>query len=88
MEQIRIEHLTFSYGTENAFSLQDISTTIQKGQFVLIGPADAALREGQSVETQGQAFVVRRCQTRYLADEAVFVWALLVKAGGDEAWNS
>ena len=61
---------------------------IQKGQFVLIGPADAALREGQRVETQGQAFVVRRCQTRYLADEAVFVWALLVKAGGDEAWSS
>ena len=36
MEQIRIEHLTFSYGTENAFSLQDISATIQKGQFVLV----------------------------------------------------
>lgn len=36
MEQIRIEHLTFSYGTESAFSLQDISTTIQKGQFVLV----------------------------------------------------
>lgn len=36
MEQIRIEHLTFSYGTESAFSLRDISTTIQKGQFVLV----------------------------------------------------
>ena len=43
---------------------------------------------GQRIEAQGQAFIVRRCETRYLADEAVFVWALLVKAGGDEAWSS
>ncbi len=36
MEQIRIEHLTFSYGNDSGFSLNDISTTIQKGQFVLV----------------------------------------------------
>ncbi len=36
MEQIRVEHLTFSYGNESIFSLKDITTTIQKGQFVLI----------------------------------------------------
>ncbi len=36
MEQIRVEHLTFSYGNESTFSLKDITTTIPKGQFVLI----------------------------------------------------
>ena len=36
MEQIRVEHLTFSYGNESIFSLKDITTTIPKGQFVLI----------------------------------------------------
>lgn len=36
MEQIRVEHLTFSYGNESIFLLNDITTTIPKGQFVLI----------------------------------------------------
>ena len=36
MEQIRIEHLTFSYRRGDIFSLNDISTVVDKGQFVLI----------------------------------------------------
>ena len=36
MEQIRIEHLTFSYRKGDIFSLNDISTVVDKGQFVLI----------------------------------------------------
>ena len=48
---------------------------IQTGQYVYI-------------EAQGEEFLVRRCETRYLADEAVYVWALLVKAGGEAAWSS
>lgn len=60
---------------------------IQKGQ-LYIGPADVELRAGQRLETQGEEFLVRRCETRYLADEAVYVWALLVKAGGEAAWSS
>ena len=61
---------------------------VQKGQYVYIGPADVELRTGQRLETQGEEFLVRRCETRYLADEAVYVWALLVKAGGEAAWSS
>ena len=53
-----------------------------------IGPADVELRVGQRLEAQGEEFLVRRCETRYLADEAVYVWALLVKAGGEAAWSS
>ena len=61
---------------------------IPKGQYVYIGPADAAIQAGARIEAQKQAFVVRQCQTRYLADKPVYVWALLVKAGGNEAWSS
>ena len=61
---------------------------IQKGQYVYIGPADVELRAGQRLEVQGEKFLVRRCETQYLADEAVYVWALLVKAGGEAAWSS
>ena len=36
MEQIKISHLTFSYGEENAFSLKDISFTVERGEILLI----------------------------------------------------
>ncbi|MDE6761700.1 MAG: ATP-binding cassette domain-containing protein [Lachnospiraceae bacterium] len=36
MEQIKISHLTFSYGEENTFSLKDISFTVEQGEILLI----------------------------------------------------
>lgn len=36
MEQIKISHLTFSYGGENTFSLKDISFTVEQGEILLI----------------------------------------------------
>ncbi len=36
MEQIKINHLTFSYGEENTFSLKDISFTVEQGEILLI----------------------------------------------------
>ena len=39
-EQIRMGHLTFSYGKDEAFSLKEISVTIPAGQYMLIiGPS-------------------------------------------------
>lgn len=36
MEQIKISHLTFSYGEDNAFSLEDISFTVEQGEILLV----------------------------------------------------
>lgn len=61
---------------------------IPKGQYVYIGPAETELKEGQSVEVRQEQYIVRRRETMYLADEAVYEWALLTKAGGADPWNS
>lgn len=66
---------------------------IQKGQYVYIGPADVELRAGQRLEVQGEKFLVRRCETRYLADEAVYSepskWACGIFAGGRaQVWDA
>ena len=61
---------------------------VRKGQYVFIGPADAAVSCGQTVTVRQERYLVRRCETAYLGEKAVYVWALLVKAGGDGAWNS
>lgn len=61
---------------------------VPKGRYVYIGPADCALSEGQIVTVREQAYLVRRFETVYLADEAMYGWALLARAGGDDPWNS
>lgn len=61
---------------------------VRKGQYIYIGPADVPLSEGQSLLVRQEAYQVRRCETVFLRDEAVYVWAALVKTEGDGAWNS
>lgn len=61
---------------------------VRKGQYIYIGPADVPLSEGQSLFVRREAYQVRRCETVFLRDEAVYVWAALVKTEGDGAWNS
>ena len=54
----------------------------------LVQPVTEKGWQATRLVAQGVGFLVRRCETRYLADEAVYVWALLVKAGGEAAWSS
>ena len=61
---------------------------IPRGQYVYIGPAETELVEGQILEARRQQYVVRRCETVYLAEEAMYVWALLTKTGGADPWSS
>ena len=61
---------------------------VQKGQYVYIGPADVPLCAGKRLTVRQETYLVRRCETAYMKDEAVYVWALLVKAEGEGAWNS
>ena len=75
-------------GWQNAKKVIETLGRIQKGQYVYFGPAGMALSVGQKLETQEQTYIVRRSETMYLADQAVYVWALLVKAGGEAAWSS
>ena len=61
---------------------------VPKGQYVYIGPAEVELLEGQMLEARGQKYMVRRCETVFLGEEAMYTWALLTKAGGTDPWNS
>ena len=61
---------------------------VRRGQYVYIGPAEVSLSVGQKLTVRQESYQVRRCETVFLKDEAVYVWALLVKAEGDGVWNS
>lgn len=75
-------------GWQNTRKVIESLGRIQKGQYVYIGPAGVEIQEGQTVQVRQERYVVRRSETMYLADEAVYVWALLTKAGGTQMWSS
>lgn len=61
---------------------------IPEGRYVYIGPADAPLREDEHVEYRDERYRVCRAQTLVVADEALYVWALMMKEGGEDPWTS
>lgn len=75
-------------GWENTKKLIGSLGRIPKEQYVCIAPAGSPLEEGAKVKARGQTYLVRRSETMYLAEEAVYTWALLTKAGGEAPWSS
>ena len=58
------------------------------GQYVYIGPSDGMLGEDDLVVCMGETYRVLRCEALSLADEVLYTWGLLKKAGGEDPWNN
>lgn len=61
---------------------------IPVGRFLYVGPAEPALPEDAEVRFRGESYRACRTETLVVADEALYVWGLLKKEGGDEPWTS
>lgn len=61
---------------------------IPAGRYVYIGPAEPALREDAAVIFRGGRYSACRAETLILAGEALYVWGLLRKEGGDDPWTN
>ena len=61
---------------------------IPAGRYVYIGPAEPALREDAEILFWGERYRACRAETLVIAGEALYVWALLQKEGGDDPWTS
>lgn len=58
------------------------------GQYLYIGPAEQAVAQGDLVYVGGSGYVVRRAETYYYGNGPVYRWALCVRKGSDDKWNS
>jgi hypothetical protein len=51
-------------------------------KYLYIGPPELELKELSSViETLSGKYIVKRCETYYVKDTAIYVWAILVSYG-------
>lgn len=53
-------------------------------KYLYIGCAENPLKEKYSViEMQGSKYIVKRCETYYVKDYPIYVWAILTPCGDD-----
>lgn len=51
-------------------------------KYLYVGPCDVELCENESViETQGDKYIVKRCEKYYVKDTPVYMWAILLPYG-------
>ena len=60
---------------------------IPPGQYLYIGRAGEALDAVEYMTVGDGTYLIRRWDKVYYQDKAVFLWALCVKSGEEEAWT-
>ena len=60
---------------------------IPPGQYLYIGRTGDDLASAEYLTAGGESYLIRRWEKVYYQKEAVFLWALCVKSGEEEAWT-
>lgn len=71
-------------------SMVDLSTPLGevfRGQYIYIGPADAAAAEGDLLTVGEKVYFLWRVEMYRYGDEAVYTWALCVEKGANDTWG-
>lgn len=56
--------------------------SLRREKYLYVGQPDYHLEENRSViETQGRQYIVKRCETYFVKDTAIYEWAILVPYG-------
>ncbi len=61
---------------------------ITRGQYAYLGPADAGIREGDTIALGEKNYLVRRTELYYWKNQPVYQWGLCVEKGVNDTWGS
>ena len=60
---------------------------ITRGQYVYMGPATAAIKEGDTLMLGDRSYLFRRTELYYYGNQAVYQWGLCVEKGVNDTWG-
>ena len=60
---------------------------ITRGQYVYLGPAEVAVREGDSLVLGEKSYLFRRVELYYYGNQALYQWGLCVERGVNDTWG-
>ncbi|HBJ17340.1 MAG TPA: hypothetical protein DDY90_07950 [Clostridiales bacterium] len=61
---------------------------ISRGQYAYIGPVDARVREGDTLNLGDKTYLFRRAELYYYRNQPVYQWGLCVEKGVNDTWAS
>ena len=61
---------------------------IERGQYLYLGPIEQPIYAGDQLRCHGVRYIVRKAECIRAADEELYQWALCVRKGGEDPWNS
>ena len=61
---------------------------ITRGQYAYMGPAEAGVREGDTLILGEKSYLFRRVEPYWYENEAVYQWGICVEKGVNDTWGS
>ena len=61
---------------------------ISRGQYAFLGPAEADVKEGDTLSLGEKNYRFRRVERYYYGNQAVYTWGLCVEKGVNDTWGS
>lgn len=72
---------------QNMESVVSLLGEISRGQYVYIGPADAAVKEGDTLLLGEKSYLFRRVEPYYFGNQPIYQWGLCVEKGVNDTWG-
>lgn len=73
---------------QNMVSLDTPLGEVPRGQYVYIGPPEAAAADGDLLSVAGKDYVFRQVEPYFYGDQTVYLWGLCMEKGVNDTWGS
>ena len=73
---------------QNMESVVSLLGEISRGQYVYLGPADQAVKEGDTLLLGEKSYLFRRVEPYYFGNQPIYLWGLCVEKGVNDTWGT
>ena len=73
---------------QNMESVVSLLGEISRGQYVYLGPADVAVKEGDTLLLGEKSYLFRRVEPYYFGNQPIYQWGLCVEKGVNATWGT
>ena len=73
---------------QNMESVVSLLGEISRGQYVYMGPAGVAVKEGDALILGEKSYLFRRVEPFYFRNQPIFLWGLCVEKGVNDTWGT
>ena len=73
---------------QNMESVVSLLGEISRGQYVYLGPANVAVKEGDTLNLGTKSYLFRRVESYYFGNQPIYLGGLCVEKGVNDTWGT